>query len=193
MRSQQSGSMKAYEVEFKNKWDAWERILTVPVLEGGVPYSHFAKGIFEQINLFSYESAMAIAWGYMAFHPFTEVRIVPHKLQYTITTEPDGDPMLITKTGQRSDSMSKQWYCPHCGPLNSDETWYCEHSATQCCADCGGDTPVTDCPPFVTSLQARIAELEAIIKVAPHHNHCNVDLLGPSDTCDCWKSKIGSK
>ena len=28
----------------------------------------------------------------------------------------------------------------------------------------------------------RISELEAIIEAAPHHNQCNVDLLGQSDT-----------
>lgn len=86
--------------------------------------------------------------------------------------------------------MSEQWYCLECGPQDNTHHW--DLVNRQFCNDCDG--PVySEVPPFVTAMQARISELEAIIKAAPHHNQCNVDLLGPSDTCDCWKSKIGSK
>ena len=60
--------------------------------------------------------------------------------------------------------------------------------------DSGGDYLMySDLEKFVPPEQQRISELEAIIEAAPHHDLCNVELLGPSDTCDCWKSKIGEK
>jgi len=89
--------------------------------------------------------------------------------------------------------MSEQWYCLECGPQDNTHHW--DLVNRQFCNDCDG--PVySEVPPFVTAMQARISELEAIIDAAPHQKSCRK--LDPyykasSNICDCWKSKIGSK
>lgn len=40
----------------------------------------------------------------------------------------------------------------------------------------------------IDSLSDRIAELEAIIEAAPHHEDCII--MWASESCDCWKSKV---
>ena len=75
--------------------------------------------------------------------------------------------------------MSEQWYCPNCGPIDKEHvviggiTW---------CRICQDVRVVRKVPPFVTALQARIAELKAaqrdafeVASEAPELNMGNYD------------------
>jgi len=91
--------------------------------------------------------------------------------------------------------MSEQWYCHECGM--QDKTHHWDLVNRQFCNVC--DSPVyKDVPEFVTAIQARISELEAIIEMLPHGDECLLVFNTITDrweieTCNCPKSKIGSK
>ena len=86
--------------------------------------------------------------------------------------------------------MSEKWYCPACGPINDTNAW---GECPRCL-----DDAVREYPAFFTTIQARISELEAIIEMLPHGDECLLVFNTITDrweieTCNCPKSKIGSK
>lgn len=70
--------------------------------------------------------------------------------------------------------MSKQWYCPQCGPVDDDMVAesinlprHLEAPRARCMG-CFGLMVSPDIPPFVISMQEQIAELEKAANPAPH-------------------------
>ena len=84
----QAGTTTAYIVEYQNDDDIWKKLETVDVPAPiGVPTGGFTPGIFKMFGFFSYSSAMALAWHYIANEgnlSFKRVRIVPYKVKYDI-------------------------------------------------------------------------------------------------------------
>lgn len=78
------GTKMGYIVQCKNSDGIWK---TLP-LEGspcGVPRSKFGGEVYSLMDMFSYESAMAIAWAYKAKTGLVfGMRIVPHKIEYEL-------------------------------------------------------------------------------------------------------------
>lgn len=90
--------------------------------------------------------------------------------------------------------MSKQWYCPKCGPDVAVVHWGGAYGGVRC-AECKAHAQ-SEPPRFVTAMRQRIAELEALIADAPHSDSCCLEYVcvgsGRDETrpyCNCWKSK----